>query len=81
MSAREISADNRKYSGQGGRGMIAERHSGNRRRIKRLISGAGERGPHQPGRDPKGLEKDRLPRGWTCTSVILKNKKKTKTYC
>lgn len=58
MSAREISADNRKYAGRGG--MIAERHSGNRRRIKRVISGARERLEIQ-----KAQRRCRLPQGRT----------------
>lgn len=44
MSVRDISGDNRKYTGrEGGReGMSAERHSGRRRRMKTVVSEACE---------------------------------------
>lgn len=62
-----------------GREMIAERHSGNRRRIKRVISGAREHEPRQPRWDKiQTACKDRLPRGWTRTSVLSKARGKQK---
>lgn len=75
MSAREISADNRKCAGQGGRGMIAERTQREQEKDKKGDI-RGQRKWSMP--DPKGLEKDRLPQGWTHsheqnTNLLLKD--------
>lgn len=59
MSAREISADNRKYAGWEGRGMIAEKTQWEQEKDKKSDI-RGQRVWSSPA--PKGLEKDRLPR-------------------
>lgn len=75
MSAKEISADTRKYAGWGGRGMIAEKTQWEQEKDKKSDI-RGQRVWSRPA--PKGLEKDRLPRGWTCTPVISKTRTKLK---
>ena len=55
-----------------GREMIAERHSRNRRRIKRGISGSVILA------SLFGTRSKRLPGGWTCTPTVSKAKRKQK---